>query len=69
MPTTGLSAFLAQSERLPGRIRPSATYRLWNMGGNALISSIPNSHRAPQSIRYHLPLANGNGVDSDACHF
>lgn len=69
MSTAGLSAFLAQFERLPGCIRPSVTYRLWNMGGNALISSIPNSHRAPQPIRYHLPLANGNGVDSDVCRF
>lgn len=28
-----------------GRIRPSATYRPWNMSGSALISSIPDVHK------------------------
>lgn len=27
------------------RIRPSATYRPWNMSGSALISSIPDVHK------------------------
>lgn len=33
-----------------GRIRPSATYRPWNMSGNTPISPIPNVHRTVQFI-------------------
>ena len=69
MSTTGLSAFLAQSERLPGRIRPLVTYRPWNMNGNTLISSIRNAYRTIPVHSLPPPICQWGWVDSDACHF
>lgn len=36
-----------------GRIRPSATYRPWNMSGSALFGSIPDVHKTVPVHRYH----------------
>ena len=46
------------------RIRPSATYRPWNMSGGALIGSIPNVHKTIPVHEGGVKGVNGIGVDS-----
>ena len=47
-----------------GRIRPSATYRPWNMSGSALISSIPNVLKTVPVHEGGVKDVNGTRVDS-----
>ena len=43
------------------RIRSSATYRLWNMSGSALISSIPDVHKTVPVHEGGVKAVNGIG--------